>query len=597
MSILKTPLWFNGRSAGLGGSVVSPRDETKRIRDTLHDPLPASDTLRRNATLEIERSSMPTTRLWFPSVVVLLLNVACSGIDRPPATDAAPAADTDLRERMEEPIALIPSALGEYSWPITTDVPKAQEYFDQGMQLRWGFNVPESTRSMVEARRADPDCAMCWWGEAFTLGSFLNGKMNESKAELAREAILKAQSLMSGATPVEKAVIEASLVRYPEDFDPKERETSDRAFADAMAKVYEEFPEHDDVGTIYGVALFQLEERRGYRDLDDPDLIRLHGVLTSVLDRDVRHPGACHLYIHATESSQDPGLALDCAEHLGDTMPVASHIQHMPSHTWNEVGLWAQSVIANTRAWHADQKAKEGKGFSYAPSHNLHMLLFAASMDGQGAVAMQAARDFARLGGNTMHQVLTLLRFGRFEEILEVTKRPTGEVAAGMWDFAQGYAQLRTGDADAAREYLAKVQSVAQEHADATFRFHKASQLMGLVGELLEGEILRADDDLDGAIAAFERAAEFDDAQDYDEPEPIPFAARHWLGAALLEAERYAEAERVYRTELEDHPHNVWSLHGLKQALAAQGKTDAAVDADFEESTARSDTWIKASRF
>ncbi len=544
---------------------------------------------------------MTMTRFSLLTAALLLLAISCSSAGTPPtappASSDASKGENPARERAQKPIALIPEALGDYEWKISTDVPKAQEYFTQGMQLRWAFNMGESTRSMVEARRADPECAMCWWGEAFTLGSFLNGKMNEDRAELAREAILQAQSLLRGTTAVERAIIEASLVRYPEDFDPKERETSDKAFADAMAKVYAKYPDHDEVGTIYGVALFQLEERRGYRDLEDPDLIHLHGVLTSVLDRNIRHPGACHLYIHATESSQDPGLALGCAEHLGSTIPVASHIQHMPSHTWNEVGHWPKSVRANTMAWHADLKAKEGRGFSYAPTHNLHMLLFAASMDGQGAVAMQAGRDYARLNGDTMHQVLTLLRFGRFEEILEVEKRPTAKVAGGMWDFAQGYAKLRTGDTEGAKALLEEVRAVAEEHADSTYRFHKASQLMGLTSSLLEGEILREEGDLEGAIAAFEKAAAFDDDQDYDEPEPIPFAARHWLGAALLEAKRYGEAEDVYRTELENHPHNVWSLHGLKEALAAQGKSDAAVDADFEKSTARTDTWIKASRF
>ena len=133
------------------------------------------------------------------------------------------------------------------------------------------------------------------------------------------------------------------------------------------------------------------------------------------------------------------------------------------------------------------------------------------------------------------------------------------------------------------------------ETSTARFRFHDASQLMGLSAAILEGEILRLDGDLDGAIVLFRRAAELDDQQPYDEPEPIPYAARHWLGAALLEAGRYAEAEDEYRTELADHPHNVWSLTGLKAALDAQGKTDEAVDADFEESTARMDVWITTS--
>jgi len=83
----------------------------------------------------------------------------------------------------------------------------------------------------------------------------------------------------------------------------------------------------------------------------------------------------------------------------------------------------------------------------------------------------------------------------------------------------------------------------------------------------------------------------------YDEPEPLPFAARHWLGAALIEAGQYAEAEKEYRVELKDHPHDVWSLYGLQASLEAQGKTDASVEQDLAASSARMDVWITASRF
>ena len=99
------------------------------------------------------------------------------------------------------------------------------------------------------------------------------------------------------------------------------------------------------------------------------------------------------------------------------------------------------------------------------------------------------------------------------------------------------------------------------------------------------------------ALRAFEAAVEVEDQLEYSEPEPLPFAARHWLGAALLEAGRHADAERVYREELADHPNNGWSLFGLKQALEAQGKASPDVDAQFEKSWARSDAWIAASRF
>jgi tetratricopeptide (TPR) repeat protein len=517
-----------------------------------------------------------------------LLSCAANGDSQDTAGEAA------ATPAFQEPIDYIPSALGPYSWKITTSSEMAQKYFDQGLQMRYAYGMDDAARSFHQALREDPDCAMCYWGEAFALGSFLNGGMTAVKAPYAHEAIEKAVELSGGVSELERDLIMAARDRYPADYDPANRRPVDEAFAERMRVLYEKYPGQHEVATIYAVALFLLEERRGYRDINDPDLIRLHAVLTGVLEEELTHPGACHLYIHATESTEEPELALPCADYLSDAVPAASHIQHMPSHTWNEVGYWGRSVRANTKAWHSDLKARQGEGFSYAPGHNLHMLLFAASMDGQGAVATQAGKDYAKETGNTMYQVLTLLRFGRYDEIPAITSRPGGEIQGGYWDFAQGYAAAHNGDMELARDYLEKVQALADE-STARFRFHDASQLMGLSAAILEGEMLRLDGDLDGAIAAFERAAELDDQQPYDEPEPIPYAARHWLGAALLEAGRDAEAEEVYRTELADHPHNVWSLHGLKAALDAQDKADPEFDADFEESTSRMDVWITTS--
>jgi hypothetical protein len=420
--------------------------------------------------------------------------------------------------------------------------------------------------------------------------------MSAQQARYAHAAIERAAELADDATVAERDLIVATRSRYPADYDPGNRRPVDTAFAEAMADVYNKHPGHHEIATVYAVALFMLEERRGYRDIEDESVVHLLNVLTGVLDEDIRHPGACHLYIHATESTHAPGRALACAEYLGEAIPVASHIQHMPSHTWNEVGLWGRSVEANQAARRSDMMAAANLGFSYGLSHNLHMLLFAASMDGQSAVALQAGRDYTQAGfGDPMFELLTLLRFGRFEELLEISDRPAGAVSAGYWDFAHGYARLRQGEVEAAETHLARVREAAA--SGASFRFHAAEQLMGLSAALLEGEIRSARGDLDGAIESFRVAARHDDAQFYDEPEPIPYAARHWLGAALLEAGRYAEAEEEYRTELADHPHNVWSLTGLKAALDAQGKTDAAVEEDLAASTTRMDLWIPASRY
>src|SRR5690606_15236271 len=195
---------------------------------------------------------------------------------------------------------------------------------------------------------------------------------------------------------------------------------------------------------------------------------------------------------------------------------------------------------------------------------------------------------------------MTLLRFGRFEAILELDEAPEQDLQRGLWDFSRGYAHLRTGSRDSAEYYLARVEEAAVTiPEDVVMRGHTAAQRLGITGRILRGELLRDAGDLEGAIGVFEEAGEIHDNLRYDEPEPLNFSARHWLGAALLEAGRAADAEEVYRVNLVQHPHNGWSLSGLEEALRAQGRNAEAdeVHQQFREAWARADTLIRSSRF
>ncbi|MBI4886047.1 MAG: hypothetical protein HY824_03045 [Acidobacteria bacterium] len=532
-----------------------------------------------------------TTRL-HRIAVLLVAGFVCGA---PPAAAQTPP-PRPLYDRYTEPIHLYTVGLGTFTRPISSTNTEAQAFFDQGFQMMFAFAKAEAVRSFREAWKRDPQCAICYWGEAWAWGSYLNAPMTAEEAPHAYAAAQKALALRTRATEQERALIEALAVRYVATFDASTRVEQDRAYAAAMDTLAARYPDDLDIATLYADALFLLEPRRGSRDASDPAVRRLHQVLEGILARNVRHPGACHLYVHATESTVVPGRAEACAEFLGRSIPGASHINHMPSHTWNEVGRWGDSVRANLEAWHSDQKAAIGQGFAIYPEHNLHMLLYAASYDGQGAIATRAGKDYAKLTGNTFYEVLTLVRFGRFDEVLEVTNRPKDEIHGGLWDFAQGYAHLKLGSIDFARLYLGRVQTAA-ETSKTMFRVHTAKALLGVVAGILDGEITRTAGDRDGAIAAFRRAAEAQAALVYDEPEPLPFAAFHWLGAALVDAKRYTEAEQAYREELKDHPKNGWSLLGLQQALAGQGVTSPEVDAELAASWARSDTWIQSSRF
>ncbi len=520
----------------------------------------------------------------------------------PAAQPGLAAQEPSYPPGFDEPMQLYgEDVLGSVSRPVTTSSAEAQAYVDQAFAFMYAFTKTDGARAFRKAQQLDSLCAMCYWGEAWAWGPYLNSGMQAEDAPRAYAAAGKAMELRDRTSPVERALIEAMALRYRESHDVTERKSLDSAYAQAMQQVYARYPDDLDVATLYGEALMLLEPRRGSWSLNKPAVRLIHQVLEEALARDITHPGACHLYIHATESTARPDKAEACAAYLGNAIPGASHINHMPSHTYNRVGRWGEAVRANLQAWHTDQRAAIGKGFAIYPSHNLHMLLFAASMDGQGAIAIQAGRDYAKLrDGGVFYHGLTLIRFGRFDEVLELTDEPEHPVYRGLWAFARGYAQLRLGQSNSATAYLALVDSLAIGTPDSvTFRGHTAKQLLGVTGGILRAELARADGRLTEAVVILEQATALEDELRYDEPEPLNFSARHWLGPVLLEAGRPAEAERVYRAELEDHPNNGWSLFGLLQSLRAQGKTEEIPDIELAlaHAWARADVWLSASRF
>lgn len=534
------------------------------------------------------------TRLSMPLLVALATLV--------PAALGAQQEGPELS--VEPQFPLYHSVLGPADREITTDSPAAQAYYRQGMQLMYAFTLPAALASFEEAQRQDPSCAMCAFGEAWARGPFLNGRMQAQNAPEAFEAIQRALDLAEdgGATPTERALIEAMSLRYSEEEDEARRPQLDSIYSRAMAEIYRAFPDDLDVGTMYAESIMLLNPTRAQYRLGDPFVRSFHQVLEDVLSKDITHPGACHLYVHGTEATEDPGKAEACADFLGATIPGSSHINHMPSHTYNEIGRWKSAVRANIDAWHSDQRAAWEEGVSYAATHNLHMLFFAGSMSGQGGVSLRAAKSYAdQVPGGIYFEALVMLRFGWFDEILELDEVPEDAIPRGLYEFARGYAHLRTGAADLARVYVDRVMEAAESTPDDVLirGRHTAAQLLGITGAILEGEILRDEGRLEEAIDAFERAVELHEGLAYDEPEPLNFGAHHWLGAALLEAGRPAEAEGVYRASLEMHPHNGWSVSGLEQALRAQGRDAEADEANawFRDVWSDTDTVIRSSRF
>jgi tetratricopeptide (TPR) repeat protein len=395
---------------------------------------------------------------------------------------------------------------------------------------------------------------------------------------------------------VERALIDALTVRYAPEATP-ERARLDAAYAVAMREVARRFPDDPDVAAMYAESIMVLRSYSYWTRAGEPQpgmgdaLTALEGALRRVPS----HPGVCHLYIHATEGSPAPERATRCADLLVNAMPGASHMQHMPTHTYVRVGRYADAVRVSQLALAADRQAESGGAIAIYPDHNLHMLVMAAAYDGQSEVAIRAARDLAGISRVFAHQLpLVLARFGQWEEILRLPEAGD-RFQNGMLTYAQGLALLRAGRAADAGLLLAALEveiMIAREQRDR--------MLLEIAYGILAAELAADAGNYDEAIGALERARAIEaDSLAYAEPEDWIVPVRQVLGGILLDAGRPASAEAAYRGELEAHPENGWSLYGLHLALRAQGKNEeaAATLALFQRAWARADVGLRGSRF
>ncbi len=500
----------------------------------------------------------------------------------------------------EQTIPLYDS-LGSFGRTINTSHPTAQQFFDQGLRLAYAFGREDAVRSFREAQRHDPECAMCYWGEAWALGPYRNSPMSEERSREAFAAIQKALSWTGNASGIEKALIEAMAVRYRKEPEPENRAELDRAYSAAMKDVVRRFPWDLDAGTLYAEALTSMRPRDLWtpEGMPRPETATAIAILESVLGRHIKHPGACHFYIHVVESSSSPSRAEACADLLGEAMPGASHIQHMPSHIHMRVGRYGDAVRANQRAVIADQRAALGEAAAIYPAHNLQMLAFAAAYDGQSSIAIQAARDHQEQSSDPVYLTQVLVRFGRWQELLD-QQEPEDPFPRAIWLFGRGLASLRNGDPDRAREHLEGLEGhTGEADPEAEYRRSRQVDLLRIARALLAGEILSAEGRDQEAVGTFQEILAVQDGLPYSEPEAWLLPVRHYLGAALLERGQTAAAERQYRQELRHHPDNGWSLVGLGRSLRKQGRLDEAstIHRRFRKVWSRADVWLASSRF
>jgi tetratricopeptide (TPR) repeat protein len=514
--------------------------------------------------------------------------------------------------------ASILSGLGDHHRAITTAVPDAQAYFDQGLRLIYGFNHDEAARSFARAAQLDPKCASCYWGLALVLGPNYNVPMLPDRFPAAWEAVQKAEANAAGATAVEQALIAALAKRYPgaEPKDPVAMQPFNQAYADAMAGVAKQFADDLDVQVLRAESLMDLNPWKLWTPdgKPAPGTADILAILEGVLKKAPRHPGANHYYIHATEASLHPEKALPSAERLAALMPGAGHVVHMPAHVFQRVGRYEEASQANRKAVEVDLgymgRAPAWGYYGMYLVHNYGFLAYSASMQGRSAESLEAARLSAKNFPPAMLEMmpgmdffvseplLAMVRFGTWDEIL-ATPRPDAKypTLVSLWLHAHGLALVAGGKIDDAGKDLAELEQLgATIPAEASTSTNAIRDVVAVSAKVLAAAIAQKRGDAD-ALTKWADAVAAEDKLSYSEPADWFYPVRHLQGAALIAAKKFKEAEAVYRADLARNPGNGWGLYGLAQALRGEKKAAqaAAVDKQLAAAWSRADIKLTAS--
>lgn len=520
-----------------------------------------------------------------------------------------------LTSQVPRPEALM-ERLGGFHRATETKVPLAQRYFDQGLACLYGYQYTSARRSFQQACKLDPECAMAYWGEAFSYGPDINfPEVNATNSAAALTALDKADHAKN-ASALERKLITAQRLRFSAQ-GPSDRRLLNKSYTNAMRTLWHEYPSDPDVAAMFAEGILDEHPWRQWT-LDgkpNPGTLEALQAIRGVLAKHPRHPMALHLYIHALESSPRPGDALVAADTLEGLQPDLAHMQHMPCHIYAHVGQWEKAVDANQKAIAQDRAYLASRGITKAPWPNVDhygaALAYAAGMRGLKKIAYEAldidgfstdwiAKEGTEYDGDLAMPLMVKQQFGDWDAILQTKDFPANVPTAQtmLWG-ARTIAHSALGQLKEAEECWKKMRACIELiPADKGDGVNLNREIMRVELHLARGEFLvRRPDTQNEGIREISEAVFREDHLAYAEPPPWLMPARHALGAALLYINKPKEAEPVFRKQLQLTPNDGWALIGLTKSLRAQGKTAEAArwQAKFEQAWKNADVSISTS--
>ncbi|MFI5155996.1 MAG: hypothetical protein ACHQEM_07405 [Chitinophagales bacterium] len=490
------------------------------------------------------------------------------------------------------PFPILPG-WGKYHYSISSPVDSARLYFDQGLSLYYSYHPNEAFSSFEEAAKLDPNSAMAYWGQALSSGPYYNGNGYSMPDEVSY-LLLAMNARIHGASEKEKDLLAAMNLRYNPGGDSGHRNKLNYIYADAMRKLVYKYPQDLDIKALYidGVMLehpWDFWFNDGNPKAWTEELVSL---CEEILKNDPMHPGAMHYYIHLTEASQHPEIALKDANLLKEFMPGVPHMVHMASHVYERTGHFFEGVEVNDIANQNEDRydsIENGISSGQVNHHYLAVQAFCAINAGmlkEGMPKIFKCRQSVAPSKTNMYSqylymfpVLAWVRMGQWQSILNSpAPRSDWTYARILEYFAKGLAWLRLNQLDSAKDCARNLKPLMGNKVltENLIRSNTALQAGTVAWNILEAELNTAMGRKDSAIFYYEKAIRAEDALIYFEPKDWLLPARQFYGASLLNWGEPVRAEKIFKEDLVWNPGNGWSLFGLYQCAISQHKPQQA---------------------
>jgi len=463
--------------------------------------------------------------------------------------------------------------LGRVHFPISCK-PAAQKIFDRGMLYQHSFWYSAAKRTFEEVLKADPECAIAYWGIALSYLYNPHAPPPPSNLPLGLEAVQKGKAL-GAKTQRESDYIDAIAAMYV-DYDKVDHRTRVQNYLKAEEQVALRYPKDDEAQIAYAIT---LNVAASPTDKTYANQLKGAALLEPIFRRQPQHPGVAHYLIHLYDYPAIAEKGLNAARRYSKIAAAAPHAQHMPSHIFTRVGYWKESITSNLES----ARIAKLDGEQHDQAHGMDYLVYAYLQLAQDKKASAVVDELTKIEFKlerfagpyavAASQARYMFERGDWKGASELQPRPTKfPYADAVTYFARAVGAARSGNPSAAKPDVAKLGELRDKLKDAKDVYW--SGIVDIQQQVAEAWVLYAESKHDEALKLLSAAADAEDKTEKHPVTPGPLApARELYGAMLLDRGLAKEALAAYEAVLKKEPNRLVTYIGAAKTSAKIGDT------------------------